>query len=183
MTADVDDRKQVVLDLVTQHEPVDDSERRDIATLLAEVRRLDRPFDRHADPEHITGSGFVVGRRGIVLLHHLKFDLWVQPGGHIDGDEFPWEAARREVVEETGLEVNFLDGSPELTHVSVHDVPGGHIHLDLRYLFDAGDADPAPPSDESQEVYWFDWPDAIAIAEPALHGILRALQRRFAPDA
>lgn len=178
---DADDRKRVVLDLVARHDPVDDLERDDIARFLAEVERLDAPFDRHGDPVHVTGSGFVVGRRGIVLLRHLKFDLWVQPGGHVDGDEFPWEAARREVVEETGLDVAYLGDEPELSHVSVHDVPGGHTHLDLRYLFDAGDADPAPPPDESQEVFWFDWPDAIATAEPALHGILRSLQRRFAP--
>jgi 8-oxo-dGTP pyrophosphatase MutT (NUDIX family) len=171
-------RRRVLTD-VGRLTPVDDVERRDIEQFLGEVARLDDPFDRFADPVHVTGSGFVVGPRGVVLLHHLKFAMWVQPGGHIDPGETPWEAARREVIEETGLAVEFLTGTPELAHVSVHDVPDGHTHLDLRYLFDGGDADPAPPAEESQDVRWFAWSEAIATAEPSLTEILRHLTTRF----
>ena len=46
---------------------------------------------------------------------------------------------------------------PELAHVDVHPGGRGHTHLDLRYLFTADDADPAPPPEESQEVGWFPW--------------------------
>jgi len=172
--------KEFVLDSVSDRVAVDDLERTDIDHFLAEVERLADPFDRHADPVHITGSGFVVGPRGVVLLRHLRFDLWVQPGGHVDPGETPWDAARREVMEETGMLVRFAGGAPELVHVSVHDVPGGHTHLDLRYLFDGGDADPSPPMGESQDVHWFDWPDAIVTAEPRLAGILGHLQARLA---
>jgi 8-oxo-dGTP pyrophosphatase MutT (NUDIX family) len=105
--------------------------------------------------------------------------MWVQPGGHVDDGETPWEAARREVIEETGLPAEYLDGEPELAHVSVHDVPSGHTHYDLRYLFAAGDADPAPPPGESPDVHWFAWPDAVERAEPQLTAILRSLQARF----
>ena len=172
--------KKLVLGSVTERTPVDELERVDIERFVTELARLDHPFDREADPVHVTGSGFVVGPRGTVLLRHRKIDLWMQPGGHIDRGETPWEAARREIVEETGLSVRFAAGSPELVHVSVHDVPGGHTHLDLRYLFDGGDVDPVPPAGESQHVHWFDWPAAIALAEPRLSGILRHLQTRLA---
>jgi 8-oxo-dGTP pyrophosphatase MutT (NUDIX family) len=171
--------KEFVVESVRERAAVDDLERADIRQFLAEVERLDDPFDRGADPVHVTGSGFVVGPRGIVLLRHLKIDLWLQPGGHVDQGETPWNAARREVIEETGMHVTFAGDAPELVHVSVHDVPGGHTHLDLRYLFDGGDADPSPPVGESQDVHWFDWPDAIAIAEPSLSGILRHLRDRL----
>ena len=161
--------------------PVDDVERADIARFVDEVSRLAEPFDRFADPVHVTGSGFVVGPRGTVLLRHRKIGTWLQPGGHIDAGESPWEAAHREVVEETGLAVGFLGGAPELVHVSVHDVPDGHTHLDLRYLFDGGEAEPAPPVGESQSVHWFGWADAIATAEPSLTAILGDLRTRFDP--
>ena len=58
------------------------------------------------------------------------------------------------------MPVRHLGGTPELAHVDVHDGGRGHTHLDLRYLFDAGDADPAPPADESQDVGWFGWDEA-----------------------
>jgi ADP-ribose pyrophosphatase YjhB (NUDIX family) len=43
---------------------------------------------------------------GHVLLSHRKdLDLWNLPGGGVEQDETPWDAAIREVREETGLEV------------------------------------------------------------------------------
>ena len=78
------------------------------------------------------------------------------------------------------MDVDFLDGAPELAHVSVHDVPDGHTHLDLRYLFDGAAMDPAPPAEESQDVHWFAWDEAIGIAEPSLTSILEHLRQRFA---
>jgi 8-oxo-dGTP pyrophosphatase MutT (NUDIX family) len=175
-----DELRRQVLEDVARLTPVDDVERGDIARFVAEVCRLADPFDRHADPVHVTGSGFVIGERGIVLLRHLKIGTWLQPGGHIDPGETPWGAARREVGEETGMAVDFLGGAPELAHVSVHDVPDGHTHLDLRYLFDGTAMEPAPPADESQDVHWFSWDDAIGIAEPSLRSILEHLRQRFA---
>jgi GNAT superfamily N-acetyltransferase len=88
----------------------------------------------------------------------------------------PWDAAVREAREETGLEVEPAEPDGVLAHVDVHPGPRRHTHLDLRYVVHAPDADPAPPAHESQDVQWFQWHRAIAIAEPGLEGILRALQ-------
>jgi 8-oxo-dGTP pyrophosphatase MutT (NUDIX family) len=113
----------------------------------------------------VTGSAIVVGPRGVVLLRHKRLGFWLQPGGHIDPGESPWEAALREAAEETGLELAYADvgsdGVPPLVHVDVHAGGRGHTHLDLRYVLDGGDADPNPPEGESQEVGWFVWPAAI----------------------
>ncbi len=44
-----------------------------------------------------------------MLLHrHPKLGKWLPPGGHLEENETPPEAARREVMEETGLEIEFL---------------------------------------------------------------------------
>ena len=169
------DPVQDVIAAVAARDPVDERERVSIERFLAEVPRLERPFDEHADPVHITGSALVVGRRGIVLLRHKSLGIWVQPGGHIDDGELPWHAAVREATEETGLAVRLTADPPELAHVDVHAGGRGHTHLDLRYLTEAGDADPSPPPGESQEVAWFDWPEAMAVADPGLAGVLPAL--------
>lgn len=168
-----------VLAEVAARDPVDERERASIAEVLATVPRLARPFDVDADPVHVTGSAFIVGPRGIVLLKHRRLGIWVQPGGHVDPGETPWEAALREAAEETGMAVRHLTEPPELAHVDVHPGGRGHTHLDLRYLLDAGDADPAPPPGESQEVGWFDWAAAAAIADPGLAGAITALAARF----
>jgi len=165
---------------VAARRPVDEREAVSVERFLAAFDSLSSPLDQEADPVHVTGSGIVVGPRGVILLKHKRLGIWLQPGGHIDPGETPWDAALRESREETGLDVAFagaLDGVgvPDLVHVDVHEGGRGHTHLDLRYLIDGGTADPAPPDDESQEIDWFAWGDAIELADPGLRGILLAL--------
>ncbi len=162
--------------------PVDDRERSAIARFVELFDGLADPLSQDADPVHVTGSGVVVGPRGVILLKHKRLGFWLQPGGHVDPGEKPWEAALREAGEETGLDVVFADpldaeGVPALLHVDVHAGGRGHTHLDLRYLIHGGDADPAPPDDESQEIGWFEWSVAIDLADDGVAGCLRALRR------
>ena len=133
------------------------------------------PFDEHANPVHVTASALIVGRRGLVLHRHKVLGTWVPPGGHIDHGETPWEAAVREANEETGLHVWLSYETPNLVHVDVHAGPRGHTHLDLRYLLDGDDVDPAPPPGESQEVVWCPWSEALRLAAPSATGIVSHL--------
>ncbi len=159
------------------HHPRDDRESLSLAIMVAELDRLERPFDEDGDLTHVTASAIAVGRRGVVLHRHRRLHRWMQPGGHIDPGETPEEAVLRECAEETGLEVSHPATGAQLLHVDVHRSAGEHVHLDLRYLVWAADADPAPAPGESQEVAWFDWPDAQAIADEALAGALVAARR------
>jgi 8-oxo-dGTP pyrophosphatase MutT (NUDIX family) len=164
---------------VSGRSPVDEREQRSIEVFLTELDRLPQPFDEHADPVHVTASAIVTGPRGVLLHRHKRLGIWLQPGGHIDAGELPWDAAAREAMEETGIEVRAAEGdgaSPSLVHVDVHPGPRGHTHLDLRYHLLAGDVDPAPPAGESQEVRWFTWDEAIAIADMGLVGALTVLR-------
>ena len=169
--------RDLVRDTVAAHQPIDDVEGACIAEFLERFDALHAPFDEHADPIHVTGSAIVVGRRGVVLLEHKRLGIWLQPGGHIDPGETPWDAARREAHEETGLEVVFAGRSARLVHVDVHPGGRGHTHLDLRYLVEAEDDDPTPPPGESQRIGWFDWEAAIERAgDDRLKSALRALR-------
>ena len=152
--------------------PVDGREAHSVRRTLAELTRLEQPFDEHADPVHITGSALITGPRGVILHKHRKLGIWLQPGGHVDAGETPAEAAAREATEETGLRVELV--SDAVIHVDVHAGPRGHTHLDLRYLCTAPDRDPSPPPEESQEVCWFSWDDAIDMADAGLRGLLVA---------
>ncbi len=175
--------RQVVRRSVAERVPIDEVERANLATFLVHYDALTDPMDQELDVIHVTGSAIVTGPRGVVLLRHKRLGLWLQPGGHIDPGETPWEAARREAEEETGLAVRFAalgaDGVPPLVHVDVHPGGRGHTHLDLRYLLDGGDADPAPPAGESQEIGWFEWPDAVERAsDDRLTALLATLSPR-----
>ena len=159
---------------IRQQVPVDDRHAASMQQFLEALDDLDHPLDQHADPTHVTASAIVVGPRGTVLHRHKRLALWLQPGGHIDRGELPEEAVLREVREETGLRVAHASGTPAPFHVDVHPA-GSHRHLDLRYVVGGDDADPLPGPGESPDARWFDWPEALQIADEALVGALRAL--------
>jgi 8-oxo-dGTP pyrophosphatase MutT (NUDIX family) len=170
---EVDRLREVLRD----HPPVDDRERASLAAFLDAFDRLDRPFDRSADPTHVTASGIVVGERGVVLHMHRRLGRWLQPGGHLEAGEPPEEAAVRECREETGLEVIHPPAGPLLLHLDVHRAARNHVHLDFCYLVLAPDLDPCPPPEESQAVAWFSWEAAEGLADGGLSAALRSARR------
>jgi 8-oxo-dGTP pyrophosphatase MutT (NUDIX family) len=165
-----------LLAAVVARAPVDERERFSIDLFAEHVPRLVRPYDEDADPVHVTASAIVVGARGVVLHLHKRLGLWLQPGGHIEAGETPAEGALREAREETGLDVDHPAGGPRLVHVDVHPGPKGHTHLDVRYLLEAGDGEPAPAAGESPDARWFGWDAAIEVADAGLAGALRHLR-------
>lgn len=170
-----------VRESVASHVPSDTREEAARDRILVDLDTLERPLDRRAGPRHLTGSAVVVGRRGTVLHLHKRLRTWIQPGGHIDEGEAPWEAARRESEEETGLPLSHPPEGPRLIHVDVHDAAEGHVHLDLRYLLLSDDREPSPPPGESPEARWFSWDDARRAADAALRGALEVARRQ--PEA
>jgi len=173
-------RRSVTLAAVAAHVPGDDREARALDEIRTALGELDHPFDRDAAPTHVTASAVVVGARGVLLHRHRRLHRWLQPGGHLEPAEWPADGAVRECEEETGLAVHHPPGGPVLVHVDVHGAADHHVHLDLRYLLIGPDADPAPPPAESQEVAWFPWDRATAVADAALVGALRSARRLIA---
>ncbi|RBI61536.1 NUDIX hydrolase [halophilic archaeon] len=129
---------------------------------------------------HFTATTFVV-HGGATLLHdHDRLDMWLPPGGHLDRDELPREAARREVREETGLAVDLLEPETDVTpdfgrelppaeHVMLYDVDRfdgevAHQHVDFVYYGVAEDRALTPDDGEaaSERWEWFDRDDLRA---------------------
>lgn len=145
---------------------------RRIGALLA---WLPRPFDEHADPTHITVSAIVRAGEEVVLHRHRRLGIWLQPGGHVEGDESPDDAVLREIREETGLVTSHPAEGPVLIHVDVHEGGRGHLHLDLRYLLAAPVGAPLrPAAGESAEVGWFTREDALEVTDTSAAAAVEA---------
>ncbi|MFA6064551.1 MAG: NUDIX domain-containing protein [archaeon] len=64
-------------------------------------------------PIHYTATVFVIHEKKLLLLKQDKSSFWLLPGGHIEDNELPHEAAVREVLEETGLTIELLQKPDE----------------------------------------------------------------------
>jgi 8-oxo-dGTP pyrophosphatase MutT (NUDIX family) len=174
-----DPRVGAVLAELEAIEPCDEREDVSKAEVLRLLPELEHPFDEDGDPRHLTASALIVGTRGIVLHRHRKLDIWVQPGGHIDEGETPFDAAGREASEETGLVTISAFESPRIFHVDVHTGPREHLHLDLRYLLLAPADEPNPGEGESPDVLWVDFATAQHLAHWTMHGALKKAERAW----
>ena len=60
--------------------------------------------------KHFVATGFVVNkdRTKMLMVYHKKLGKWLAPGGHLEQNETPGQAARREVNEETGIELSSI---------------------------------------------------------------------------
>ncbi len=56
-----------------------------------------------------TAAGILIHEQKVLLVKHKKLQIWLNPGGHIEGDELPHSAAEREFFEETGVKVQSYD--------------------------------------------------------------------------
>jgi len=116
-------------------------------------------FYRTCRPGHFTASALILNpeKTEVLLVEHRKLGIWVQPGGHADGEDHLEEAARREVEEETGI--SRLTEHPGILDLDIHPIParkdeGPHDHYDVRFLFTADTADSLIISHESTDLKW-----------------------------
>lgn len=130
------------------------------------------PFDeRSYTPGHITASGFVMSpdASALLLIHHRRLGMWLQPGGHVDPiDVDVLAAARREVLEETAVDGLVLE-VPGIFDLDVHPIPGrpgvdAHHHYDVSFLFRSHTWGMAP-ADEVLDARWVALDEASAMSD------------------
>ena len=119
-------------------------------------------FERSLKIGHVTGSAWAVNKAGshVLLTHHKKLNIWVQLGGHADGDCDVLQVARREVVEESGIEEIEQVGDG-IFDVDIHLIPErgdepAHYHYDVRYAFRVIENEVFVVSEESHDLAWIE---------------------------
>ncbi len=166
----------------TAHEP------REIASLQSALLFIEKNptcFERSHVAGHVTGSAWILNpaRTKALLVHHKKLDMWIQAGGHADGDADILHVARKEVNEETGIPLEYLktlnDGA--IFDVDCHIFPAkkeeqAHIYYDIRFLFEADESLKIFVNKESHDVRWFTF-DEILRLTPEGNSVRRMVQK------
>lgn len=127
-------------------------------TLLGDA---ENPFQRERLAGHFTASCWLVSADGarVLLTHHRKLGLWLQLGGHADGQRDLSAAALREAEEEsglTGLRVEPAIFDLDRHRIPIHKTVPEHWHYDVRFIVRAGTDEAYTISEESLDLAWRD---------------------------
>lgn len=151
---------------------------------------------------HFVATVYVVHDGATALHHHDKLGMWLPPGGHVDRDEVPHEAATREVREELGLDPALVAPKSDIDSPTVESIPRpqqflledinvcggdvGHQHIDFVYYGSVESREITPTAGEQPADDW-EWftaerlcaeadrlePDVVEIGQRAIEAVDR----------
>ncbi len=136
----------------------------------------------HTEPGQIDfiAEVFIVHKDKVLIRLHDKVKRWIAPGGHIELNETPEEAAVREAKEEVGLDIELYDGNKILAEkgtgrlkqlippvfMNIHDASENHKHLILVYFATAKtDTIVQPENHEKTECRWMTREEVMAVTD------------------
>ena len=120
---------------------------------------------------------FVVHDGKILVIHHRKLDKWLPLGGHIELEEDPEQAALREALEESGLEVELLGERPPTTSpgtraliaprfLDIHRINSMHEHIGMIYWARPKSGRVALAAEEHRDIRWCSLADLESLTPP-----------------
>jgi 8-oxo-dGTP diphosphatase len=136
-------------------------------------------FVYYLDPKVAAGTVTLFEKKIVLVKRGISpgYGKWVIPGGFVDRGETLEEAAIRETLEETNLQVHLT------SLLNVYSYPGSTVII-VAYLAEVVGGVPAP-CDESLELALFQY-DKIPWSElafPSTRDALKDYGKRFAPSS
>jgi 8-oxo-dGTP pyrophosphatase MutT (NUDIX family) len=112
--------------------------------------------------------------KGVLLLRHTYLPGWYLPGGGLEKGETFFDAIRRELLEECGVQVlelrlchlYYSEREGKRDHIALFHVPRYHMHSDH------------PPDPEVAEMRFFHWDELPADTTPATRKRLDEFRRQ-----
>jgi 8-oxo-dGTP pyrophosphatase MutT (NUDIX family) len=138
-------------------------------------------FYRNCFPAHITGSALLLNVTGdkVLMNHHKFLNLWMQFGGHADGDEDILAVAIKETMEESGI-TSFQPITSDIIDLDIHEISANpkknepaHFHYDIRYVMQMTDEQPPIISHESIALKWMTFDEAMDKGDDSLKRLIK----------
>lgn len=134
---------------------------------LFRVKKPDVPL------KHLVSYFVVVDQeqRSLLLVDHIKAQLWLPSGGHVEAGENPRNTVVREFREELGGRAVFLRGNDTPFFVTITETVGltaGHVDVSLWYLLYGSVRDFYPyDKGEFNDIEWFTF-DEVLESDPII---------------
>jgi len=112
-------------------------------------------------------GAYIVHNNKVLIRLHEKYGVWVHVGGHVELDENPITAIKRECLEEVGLAIaihgeDVLEQTtdaientelPPPAHMNIHRINDTHEHIDLIY-YATSTSDKVVPENDTDQWVW-----------------------------
>lgn len=148
--------------LLLQYEPYDTQEVEYKKIIMKFLEEYIDAFERSLEVGHITASAWLVNKDNskALLMHHRKLNIWVQLGGHCDGNTDALAVALKEAQEESGI-MDIQPVKTDIFDIDVHLIPENkkekaHYHYDIRFLLQVKSDEDFVVNEESHALAWID---------------------------
>lgn len=180
--------KSQIVDDITTISPTDALEHEHIVDAVswvesgAPIFRIQKP---DKPPKHLV-SYFVLidpDHNSLLLGDHIKAQLWLPSGGHVELNEHPKQTVIREAQEEIGQKAVFLRGNEKPFFLTVTETVGltpGHVDVSLWYLLRGSIHDDLQfERREFHDMTWYSFDEILeshpAIFDPHMHRFTQKL--------
>lgn len=147
--------------MLQKYAPVANEEIRAKETIISFVDSNVDCFERSLEIGHVTASAWLLSKdlTKVLLMHHAKLGIWVQLGGHCDGNSDVLAVAIKEAQEESGIQA-IVPIAEEIFDIDIHLIPENkrekeHYHYDIRFLLQVASDEEIVPNSESKSLQWF----------------------------
>ena len=183
----LENMRDEILDEVKNIEPVDETERLHIDDVLSwiqgpsDIFRIAKPDN---PPKHLVSYFVVYDPRvqKLMLIDHVKANMWLPSGGHVEIDEHPREAVRREAMEELELVADFRVIGEEPAFITGTETRGPGTHTDVSFWYViVGDSTAELNYDkrEMRGLKWLSFDEVLAMDDQLLDPHMKRFVRKF----
>ena len=174
---------------ITPFDALEADHQADALAWLGSTTDIYRRIKPATPPKHLVAYALLADPAdgSVFLVDHRLSGLWLPAGGHVEPFEDPLVTARREALEELGIDLCLFSDQPSFLTVTQTRGEDSHVDVPLWYVARADRATAFRL--DSREFAGGRWwtPAEVAASDPAtfdphLPRFLAKLQRKLSPD-